>query len=93
MSNAGSLSDDERALVARLRWRCRRGMLELDVLLTAYLDHRYAEAPPAERRAFAALLDLQDPQLLAFVMGSDAPADPDLSHVVARLTATEPQRR
>jgi antitoxin CptB len=74
---------------ARLRWRCRRGMLELDVLLARYLEHRYPVAPPAEQRAFASLLELQDPQLFAFVMGWDVSVDPDLSHVIARLAPTQ----
>jgi len=40
----------------RLRWRCRRGMKELDVLLERYGTRRLPHAPPAERQAFARLL-------------------------------------
>ena len=78
------------ASTARLRWRCRRGMLELDVVLARYLEHRYPVAPLSEQQAFESLLELQDPQLLAFVMGWDVPHDPDLKHVVARLTRPDP---
>lgn len=72
--------------LARLRWRCRRGMRELDVLLERYLERRYSHAPDAEQRAFEALLELQDPQLFAYVMLRERPADPELAHVIARLT-------
>ena len=73
--------------LARLRWRCRRGMRELDVLLERYLERRYMQAPAAEQQAFEALLELQDPQLFAYVMRRERPADPELAHVIARLTA------
>ena len=68
-----------------LRWRCRRGMRELDVLLERYLRERYPSAPAAEQQAFAALLDLPDPELLAYVMRRQLPADPHWAHVVAKL--------
>jgi len=75
--------------MARLRWRCRRGMRELDVLLQRYLDHRYPVAPATEQQAFARLLELQDPQLFAYVMDRDRPADPELLNVIRRLTSTD----
>ena len=74
------------AMLARLRWRCRRGMRELDVLLERYVERHYLQAPAAEQRAFEALVELQDPQLFAFVMRRERPADPELVHVIARLT-------
>lgn len=75
---------------ARLRWRCRRGMRELDVVLQAYLQNCYSQAPAAEQQAFETLLELQDPQLFAYLLGSDAPNDPELMHVIARLTHPRP---
>ncbi len=86
-------SPDESSLsaaesVSRLRWHCRRGMRELDVVLQRYLEQRYPVAPQRERQAFARLLDQQDPQLLAYLMGREMPADPDQAHVVTRLTLT-----
>lgn len=71
---------------ARLRWRCRRGMRELDVVFQRYLEQRYRQAPAAEQRAFEALVELQDPQLLNYLVGRETPADPELVNVVARLT-------
>lgn len=76
---------DSPQLLARLRWRCRRGMRELDVVLGRYLEQDYPQASPAERRAFETLLDQQDPQLLAYLMGREDPSDPDQLNVIARL--------
>ena len=74
--------------LSRLRWRCRRGMRELDVVLQRYLDIHYGAASAAEQRAFEELLDQQDPQLLSFLMGREQPTDPDQVHVIAKLTHT-----
>ena len=72
----------------RLRWHCRRGMRELDVVLQRYLDQRYSVAPAGEQQAFEALLDLQDPQLFAYLTGRDTPTDTELVNVIARLANT-----
>jgi antitoxin CptB len=53
----------------RLKWQCRRGMLELDVLLNRYLDERYTTLNENQRLAFQELLTIEDPELYAFIMG------------------------
>ena len=75
---------------SRLYWQCRRGMLELDLLLQAYLDHQYDGADAGERRAFEALLNYPDALLLEYAMGRMIPSDPLLAHVVARLRTAAP---
>ena len=62
------MTDSARAQRDRLRWRCRRGMKELDVLLSRYVEERFDSAPPAERAAFEALLEDQDPQIYAYCL-------------------------
>lgn len=71
--------------LSRLRWRCRRGMRELDVVLQRYLDARYAEAPEAERAAFEELLEEQDPLLLSYLTGREKPEDSLQADVISRL--------
>ncbi|MBL6750341.1 MAG: succinate dehydrogenase assembly factor 2 [Nevskia sp.] len=68
----------------RLRMRCRRGMRELDVLLERYLARQYDAAPPAEQQAFQRLLEREDPELWAWVLGQSEPP-PDLADVLSRL--------
>ena len=71
--------------LARLRWRCRRGMRELDVLLMRYVEERYAIAPAAEQGAFEQLLSLQDPDIHALLTGRVTTDDAGLDDVVQRL--------
>jgi antitoxin CptB len=66
----------------RLRWRCRRGMRELDQLLTRWLDRRWAHASEAERGAFLRLLDCEDDRLWAWFLGRERPADAEIDALV-----------
>jgi len=73
---------------ARLKWKCRRGMKELDLLLERYLAERYPGAGPEEQDAFRALLEMQDPELYAFVTGRQRPATEELCRVIDILRRT-----
>ena len=72
---------------ARIRWLCRRGMKELDVMLARYLDARWADAPATERAAFASLLELQDPILWDLMMARGSAPDAGQHDVVERIRA------
>lgn len=65
--------NDER----RLRFLLRRGMKELDVMVTRYHAHRYATAPAPERDTFVRLLEtVEDPDIWSWAMGyADSPAE------------------
>jgi succinate dehydrogenase flavin-adding protein (antitoxin of CptAB toxin-antitoxin module) len=65
----------------RLKWKCRRGLLELDLVL-----ERYLKANPGDR-ALLALLDLPDTHLWDIVAGRSDAYDPGLKDIVARLRA------
>ena len=71
--------------LSELRWHCRRGMRELDVLLMRYMDREYVAAPPAQHAAFETLLSLQDPEILALLTGRAVAEDVPLQDVVQRL--------
>lgn len=71
--------------IRRLRYRCRRGMKELDVLLERYLEQRYPEAPAAEQAAFEQLLDAPDPELAGLLFGRLVAEDPVFADVVEQL--------
>jgi antitoxin CptB len=76
---------------ARLRWRCRRGMRELDGLLQTFLSERFQVLDPADKQRFAELLELPDPVLAAYVLGRDAPSDTELQRLLASIrTALHP---
>lgn len=73
----------------RLRWRCRRGMRELDEAMLAYVDHHYDAATDGERRRFEELLDWQDPELYALLCGKskDAVYQPIIEKITRALAA------
>ena len=66
----------------KLRWRCRRGTLELDLMLLRYLDSSYSKANFTEQQAFLELLDFEDMDLLRFLMGEQCPDNPILVGLV-----------
>jgi antitoxin CptB len=76
--------------MSRLRWRCRRGMRELDVMLTRYLDRVWATASPTERDAFVQLVELQDPDLFGYLVGRTTPAEESQRAVIARIRSLGP---
>jgi antitoxin CptB len=62
---------DERAL-SKLRWRCRRGLLENDLLIERYFA-RDAVISEADARGLYALMDLADNDLLDLFLGRKKP--------------------
>ncbi len=72
--------DDGREL-ERVRWRSRRGMLELDLFLVPFAENRYADLAPADRAAFRHLLDREDWEILDWMRQDSAPAL-DLARIV-----------
>ena len=74
------------AHLSRLRWHCRRGMRELDVLLTRYFEQAYPSASAVDQAAFEALLELQDPLILAYLIGAEKSERQDIRDVVQQLT-------
>ncbi len=69
----------------RLRWRCRRGLLELDIVLTRFLDGPYEALSSVQRDTFSALLTLADNDLWDLVAGrNDAQTAPE-QEIVERL--------
>lgn len=76
--------------IARLRWQCRRGMRELDLLLLRYLESEYPTASPDAQRGFERLLELSDPELLSYLLHGERPADQELAHVIERVRNLQP---
>ena len=62
----------------RLRWQCRRGMLELDLLLLEFLENEYPALDTASQQAFVALLEYPDQVLQHWLFSPDADDTVDL---------------
>jgi antitoxin CptB len=69
-----------------LRWRCRRGMRELDVMLGQWLEQVWPEASPENRSNFQRLLDQEDDAIWDWMMGRVEPPE-DLSLIVNDIRA------
>jgi antitoxin CptB len=76
--------DDRR--LRRIRWRCRRGMLENDIVLTRFLDDCGQSLSDDDVASLDALLDLSDNDLWDVIAGR---TEPEHAHaaLVARLRA------
>jgi antitoxin CptB len=71
--------------LSRLRWLCRRGMKELDVVLSAYLDETYPGASAAEQALFRRLLEMPDPDLYNLLLRRSHADDPEIAEFLGRL--------
>jgi antitoxin CptB len=77
------VSGDEN--LRRVRWRCRRGLLELDLILLRFVDEYYPALLEAEKSGFQELLSLPDVTLLDYIAGRDKPADKVLREIVRKI--------
>ncbi len=66
----------------RLRWACRRGMLELDVLLAPFVEEGYDALTDVDKGHFERLLACDDPDLFAWFMGHAKSDDADLQRLI-----------
>lgn len=80
----------------KLRWNCRRGMKELEVLLLPFLDQCYDNLPLEKKIQFVRMLGFDDASLYSWFMGYETPDDAALTlsihevqYAVANLSAGE----
>ncbi len=71
------------AEIDRVRWQCRRGLLELDVVLNRFLDRHFETLSPQQRAAFNRLLDYPDNDLWDFVTAKQPPPDAETTHIIS----------
>ncbi|MEY3183198.1 MAG: YgfY [Pseudomonadota bacterium] len=76
---------NEKDRLSTLRWQCRRGMLELDVILGRFLESTFSQLSPNQQDQFATMLTLDDPTLYAWLMGSELPTSVDMQEIVQLL--------
>lgn len=68
-----------------MRWQCRRGLLELDLTLLAFVERKYASLNPSERTVFRRLLDTPDTQLQAWLLGNEEAPDYDFKQIIEKI--------
>lgn len=70
----------------RFHWHSRRGMLELDLLLLPFFEQHFDALPEEDQQRYVRLLECEDTDLFAWIMGHGMPADPDLQRIVGIIT-------
>jgi len=82
--------DEADTELKRLRWRCRRGMRELDQLLTRWLDREWTAASDSQREVFLRLLDSEDDRLWRWFLGHEAAPDAALDSLIQDIRTLPP---
>ena len=68
--------------LAKLKWRCRRGTKELDIMLTRFIDAKIKFLSDQQIVDFKRLLSEQDPELNQWLIEHQKPDDKGLSEIV-----------
>lgn len=76
---------DDDIELKKLRWRCRRGMRELDQLLDRWLERQWRQSPTAERAVFLRLLDTEDDTLWRWFLGHEVSSDVEIAALVEKI--------
>ena len=69
----------------RIRWRCRRGLLELDIVLGRFVEQHYAGLDEAQQAAFDVLLDMPDTVLWDMIAGRKEAAQGEQQALLEKL--------
>ena len=67
---------------AKLKWQCRRGMLELDLILQSFLDRHLDTLSDLQINTFDRLLHCTDPELFSWLMGHEQPPEQEFRELV-----------
>lgn len=66
----------------RIRWHCRRGLLELDLVLSKFLDKKYPGLSISQKTVFTNLLDYSDNDLWDLLNGRMETSDPEIKKFI-----------
>jgi len=77
----------------RHRWHSRRGLLELDLAFVPFFDECFDALDEEDQQAYIKLLDCEDVDLLSWMIGAAAPADPDLQRMVGLIVEFKRSRK
>lgn len=79
------MDDVQQADLRRLKWACRRGMLELDLIFERYVNEQYLDADPAEQQTFKMLLGSEDQTLFNWLVKREPCDEPQFVDFVEKL--------
>ena len=70
--------------VSKLKWKCRKGIRELDILLTRYLDSVFLASPIIEQNIFREFIEKDTYEILDILMDKKS-FDQNYSKIVSTL--------
>lgn len=70
---------------SKLLWRCRRGLLELDLLLIPFIENRFEQLSSAELALFQTLLGEDDVCIKDWLSGHERPASRELRELIGKI--------
>lgn len=76
---------EEGGRIRKLRWMCRRGMKELDVLLAGFLDRHERELQDGKWPELERLLSTEDDRLWQYILNPDDAPEPDLEPLIRAI--------
>jgi antitoxin CptB len=79
------MSTQNQSIQSALRWQCRRGMLELDLLLNEFLDDSYPLLSDEYKNQFDVLLDYPDQTLFDLLMGKMQSSDNRINNLIQKI--------
>lgn len=68
-----------------IRWQCRRGMLELDILLNDFIDDNFSDLSALQYQALRRLLTYPDQVLLGLLLGDTVSSDSEIAELVSKI--------
>jgi antitoxin CptB len=74
----------------KLRWRCRRGTMELDLMLMRYLELCYAASEKIDKQSFVSLLEKEDTELLRYLLGEIIDYPSELAKIIHQIRSLTP---
>ena len=77
---------DSELRAKKILWKCRRGSLELDIILNRFFQHSYASLSPEQQQVFDQLLDQSDLLLTSWLLGDKMPLDEDFRSLIRLLS-------
>ena len=69
-------------------WQCRRGMLELDLLLNNFINKAVDQLSQQEKKTFEQLLSYPDQTLLDLLLANTVSSDDEISEIVQKIRST-----
>lgn len=75
----------KKIILSRLRWACRRGMLELDLLLSNFLEEAFLTLSEQEQASFIELLETNDQDLFLWLTGKEVTKNQKVNLIIEKI--------